>query len=165
MKKNIISLLFVSFILLISACDQSGNAPAQNNEADSDTNPSLEIDADSDGFSSTLDCDDNNPLVNSLSTFYIDNDNDGFGSVNAVEVCALTPASGESLTNNDPDDDNSSITPLDQDGDGTPGAFDCNDEDSTIALTVNYFEDIDSDGFGAGSALSICSNQPMIIIR
>lgn len=117
------------------------------------------VDIDQDGFSEVVYCDDNNQYVHTLKTFYIDNDLDGFGSLQETDVCALTPESGQSLTNDDPDDNNFAITPFDQDGDGTLISSDCNDQDSSIALTVNYYPDTDNDGFGAGAALSVCSNQ------
>ena len=40
------------------------------------------IDADGDGVFADIDCDDSNPNVSYLETFYQDNDGDGFGDEN-----------------------------------------------------------------------------------
>lgn len=156
--KKIQSLLFI--LLLVSACGQTNDDSA--GAADSDPVPDNIIDIDQDGFSNIDDCDDNNQYIHSANTFYLDYDLDGFGSLESIEVCAVEPVAGQSLTSDDPDDSNPSITPLDQDGDGTLATSDCNDQDSSLSLEIDYFADVDNDGFGAGGALSVCSNQPPV---
>ena len=152
--------LLLLLSLLVSACEGSGAGSAETVDPNLTSDVIIEVDIDQDGFSDAEDCDDNNQYIHALKIFYIDNDLDGFGSLQEIEICALIPESGQSLTNNDPDDNDFTITPLDQDGDGTLSSFDCNDQDSSIALTVNYYADTDDDGYGAGAVLSICSIQP-----
>lgn len=150
-------LLLLLLPLFISACGQSSNNPAPIETPQ----PTLTttIDNDEDGFSPEADCDDNNPLIHNVRTFYIDADLDSFGSQEEVQACTLQPALGQSSTNDDPNDSDLKITPLDKDGDGTLAGFDCDDQNSSIAVLINYYADTDADGFGAGEALSLCSNQ------
>ena len=57
------------------------------------------------------DCDDNNNLIHSNQTFYVDNDGDGYGSSTTSSICALTPPSGYSSNSSDCDDNNSTKNP------------------------------------------------------
>jgi len=152
-----IAVIFVFSVL--TACGGGGDGGGGGSADNGDLIPPLAVDIDLDGFSDAVDCDDNNQLVHDLKTFYIDNDLDGFGSLQEIEICALIAESGQSLTNDDPDDNDFTVTPLDKDGDGTLSSSDCNDQDSSISLTVNYYADTDNDGYGAGAVLSVCSNQ------
>src|SRR5690606_39438504 len=52
----------------------------------------------------STDCDDTNPAINSEYSFYVDADQDGFGTGELVAVCAVnasTPPTGYSLNNTD----------------------------------------------------------------
>lgn len=146
--------------LLVSACNQSSEELPGSGAGDPTPTPNTIIDIDKDGFPSEVDCDDNNQLTHELKTFYTDADLDGYGSMLELEVCALEPVSGQSLTNNDPDDSVTSITPFDKDGDGTLVTTDCNDLDDTLSIEISYYADDDSDSFGAGEPLTVCSNSP-----
>jgi hypothetical protein len=83
------------------------------------------------------DCDDQNPNVNALVTYYVDADSDGYASSTTptVSICPISPI-------------NSSYkTPAQMTGLG-----DCNDNDANIksgAISGNtYYRDADGDGFG-----------------
>lgn len=104
--------------------------------------------------------DDNcNTLIDDGITFvnyYIDTDGDGYGAGTAINSCS-SPGAGYVTNNTDCNNTNAAIR---------PGATEiCNAIDDNCnnliddGLTfVNYYIDTDSDGFGAGSATSSCSN-------
>lgn len=125
-------------------------------------------DLDGDGFDSSVDCDDFNPLVNpsatevcdgidnncdgqvdegfTLSTYYADIDDDGFGDPNdSIEACM--PITGFVDNNLDCDDNDSEINPnvtevCDGIDNNCDGAI---DEGFTLET---YYADLDGDGFG-----------------
>ena len=92
------------------------------------------------------------PFVN----YYNDVDGDGFGAGAASNLCA-NPGAGYVTTNTDCNDGAATIYPgvtescnaVDDDCDGTA------DDGLTF---VNYYNDIDGDGFGAGAASNLCAN-------
>jgi hypothetical protein len=121
------------------------------------------------------------------TTFYADNDGDGFGDVSStVQSCTLPMGY---VTNAD-DCDDSVITYEDLDGDGygtttivACGVLSANDCDDAVSTTypgateacndldddcngvvdndivfTNYYVDVDGDGYGAGDATSSCSD-------
>src|ERR1043165_7244064 len=57
------------------------------------------------------DCNDNDPSVHSPQLFYVDEDEDGFGSLATAMVCASVAPAGYSLDNTDCDDANAFINP------------------------------------------------------
>ncbi len=132
------------------------------------------------------DCDDNNNAINSQYSFFVDNDNDGFGVGSFVLVCAVdagTPPAGYALNNTDCDDNNAAINAeypfyVDQDGDGygvgslvpacavdgstPPAGFslnntDCDDTDAAVFALFDFYLDVDGDGYGTGDAVSVCA--------
>lgn len=123
-------------------------------------------DADGDGFTSDLDCNDTDPGVNPGAadlcngidddcngivddganiTVYADADDDGFGNpAVSIEVCAPIP--GYVLNDNDCNDANGLVNP-----DGVEvcnGLDDDCDGDVDEGLLLNFYADIDADGFG-----------------
>ena len=57
------------------------------------------------------DCDDTNPQITSPITYYLDNDQDGFGGILGTQLCTLTPGKDFSTNSLDCDDFNSNINP------------------------------------------------------
>lgn len=88
-------------------------------------------------YASPEDCDDDDPLIHPLSVWFLDGDNDGFGSDTYVIGCEA-PLNHVSNTF-DLDDTNACIT------DSTP---------------INYYEDLDGDGYGNPLVSQLCSNPP-----
>jgi len=109
------------------------------------------MDMDGDGFYEDSDCDDNDPNVGEPSTWYSDNDGDGFGNSAIEEVDCNKPdffvENSDDCDDSDAtvypgnNDENGTLCVLDQDGDGfgeiqaplpyDPGT-DCNDQEVTI---------------------------------
>jgi hypothetical protein len=90
------------------------------------------------------------------STYYTDNDLDGFGDdASAVALCN-NPGSGFTTTGGDCNDTDNTVY---------PGALDIcdaidNDCDGTFeedAVFNDYYIDADNDGFGTGSVIQLCS--------
>ncbi|MBU3822831.1 PQQ-dependent sugar dehydrogenase [Flavobacteriaceae bacterium XHP0103] len=108
---------------------------------DNDCNPATldTEDADGDGVNSDTDCDDNNPAISSPITYYIDNDNDGFGSTATEDLCETTAPLGYSTNNTD-----------------------CDDNDSAINTPQPYFVDADGDGYGSTVTALVCSSTPPV---
>jgi len=130
-----------------------------------------------------LDCNDDNPLINPLSseicddidndcnglvddnlplyTYYRDVDNDGFGDQNSsIEICEDVPPTGYSTKGTDCDDENLAINPnsteiCDNIDNNCSGAI-----DDGIQY-YNYYRDNDNDGFGnLSDELYICEVTP-----
>jgi len=160
------------------------------------------IDADGDGFPQGCDCDDTNANINPnvtevcdgvdnncngqtdegvQSTFYADNDGDGFGNP-ADPILACSATSGYVSDNTDCDDTDANINPntiwyADSDGDGfgdtnnsltqclQPSGYildntDCDDTDANINPNTVWYADSDGDGFGDDSNPLIQCLQP-----
>jgi len=132
-----------------------------------DNDPALNLDdLDGDGYSTCNgDCDDNDPAV--PSSFYLDADNDGFGSAADVQfACAAPP--GYVTNDQDCDDTNPNIYPGtteicngmddncdgnvdegftdDADSDGILDCIDCAPNDPNFP--IHFYADADGDGFG-----------------
>ena len=132
------------------------------------------------------DCDDSNPAVHSQYEFYLDADQDGFGTGELTQVCAVnatTPPAGYSLNNTDCDDSDFQTNSQfffyvdgDNDGFGTgspvlacaanastpPSGYslnntDCDDSNPSIHATFPFYADGDGDGYGAGSIQVLCA--------
>jgi len=139
----------------------------------------VSIDNDNDGWPASSDCDDNNPSVNpaasedcngidddcdgviddntgTLTTWYEDADDDGWGGEVSQEACA-EPA-GYTSESGDCNDNDDSLNPgatelcddLDQDCDG--------DVDEGLDLT--WYIDVDEDGFGDDEVTELDCAQP-----
>ena len=116
------------------------------------------------------DCNDGDPSIHTLQTYYADFDKDGFGDPNnSIERCSFTPPSGYVTNNIDCDD--TKTTYADNDGDGygagpkTPCGVeiccDCNDHDGSVHSQQMFFADNDNDGFGnRANNIFACSSTP-----
>ncbi|GMV17663.1 MAG: hypothetical protein HS104_12565 [Polyangiaceae bacterium] len=135
-------------------------------------------DADGDGYDSTKDCDDTNKDVNPgatetcngiddncdtqidegvTSTFYVDGDGDNYGVDNATSnKTACTAPTGYASAKGDCDDKDGAVYP------GNTEVCDGKDNDCANGVddgvTKNdYYNDVDGDGYGAGTATKACT--------
>ncbi|HRK82343.1 MAG TPA: MopE-related protein [Saprospiraceae bacterium] len=157
-----------------------GNAPVTWNSFGQQTYPTYlpQVDADNDGFGAACDCNDNNANINpnatevcdgidndcdsmideglSFTTYYVDNDGDGFGTGNGQSLCS-NPGAGYSTVAGDCNDNNADINPNAAEVcDGIDN--DCDSMiDEGLSFTT-YYVDNDGDGFGTGNGQSLCSN-------
>ena len=74
--------------------------------------------------SNNTDCNDNDSLINPLTTWFVDADLDGFGNPNNFVTSCIQPA-GTSIN-----------------------GLDCDDSNAQLNLVVMYYVDADTDGFG-----------------
>jgi len=157
-----------------------GNAPVTWNSFGQQTYPTYlpQVDADNDGFGAACDCNDNNANINpnatevcdgidndcdsmideglTFTTYYVDNDGDGFGTGNGQSLCS-NPGAGYSTVAGDCNDNNADINPNAAEVcDGIDN--DCDSMiDEGLSFTT-YYVDNDGDGFGTGNGQSLCSN-------
>ena len=110
------------------------------------------VDADNDGVTSDLDCDDNNPNVQFVETYYFDGDEDGYGDANtSITIC--TPPAGYVLNNQDCNDSDPNINPL--------GVETCNGfDDDCNGFIDDGLAGADSDSDGIPDNCDICPNDP-----
>lgn len=137
----------------------------------------INVDVDRDGFTVTVDCDDNNPLINpgmnevcdqidnncngevdetfQLLPMFLDEDGDGYGSEPLEPSCMAT--FGMSIWDGDCNDENSTVHPnatehcdeIDNDCDGQI--------DNDPYFAPRYYLDADGDGYGvAGQSIVSC---------
>lgn len=101
-------------------------------------------DNDEDGFNASVDCNDNDPEVNTEQEYFVDSDLDGFGSAVTAMVCASTPPSGYSDNDEDCNDNEPLANPgldeipfdtIDNDCDGEI------DEDDNPPTVYEYCDD------------------------
>ena len=139
-------------------------------------------DADNDGYVDSVDCNDNDPMINPETIWYLDADGDNY-AVSTLTQCT-SPGVGYTTTVlpfTDCNDSDSSINPdtvwyLDSDSDNyavstltqctSPGVgytttvlpfTDCNDSDSSINPDTVWYLDADSDNY-AVSTMTQCTN-------
>ncbi len=160
----ILALLALATMLSASGCSGGGSSSP---------------DLDGDGVNAISDCDDTDPTVADLETYFVDSDEDGIGGATTEAVCASSPPVAFSLVAGDCDDGNANIQSpagyfVDQDLDGVGGPLqaslcessapagysvsegDCNDQDPNVTEDIPYFIDSDADGFGVGSGQPSC---------
>ncbi len=107
------------------------------------------------------DCDGNTNDANAadINTFYVDSDNDGHGQQGASAQLSCEAPAGTVASNDDCNDANNTISPSDPERCSTVGVDDnCNgnaDEASAVDAQ-DWYNDGDSDGYGAGSATHRC---------
>ena len=105
------------------------------------------LDADDDGLSRRVDCDDTNPAI-TVFRYYVDLDQDGYGDALAdrVEGCELRP--GLSETPGDCDDTRPLVSPGGQEVCNQLDD-DCNGRaDDDVVDLREFYQDSDGDGFG-----------------
>lgn len=159
---------------------------------DADCGGDSDYDADGDGFDGVLyggtDCDDawahvfpggselcdgldgncdgvvDSPPPPTAATWYIDNDQDGFGTASDVLIACDQPL-GYVSQGTDCDDGSAAISPAQVDDDCDGQDNNCNavaDEDVPPSAYLDYHPDVDGDGFGAqGSAALVACSQPV----
>ena len=133
----------IGFVEDNTDCDDTN--PAINPDAtelpydgeDNDCNPAtLDDDLDEDGVINANDCNDNDPTISDLITYFVDTDGDGFGST-PEDICSSTEPAGYSIIGGDCDDTNALINPdaieipddgIDQDCDGV----------DDVTTTINF---------------------------
>ena len=147
-----------------SANTGTGEPADTGSEPDTDTAEPTEsaYDADLDGFSTILDCDDADASVNpdaeeicdgidndcdseidenlATATFYVDADGDGYGAGEAVELCSI-PESGYSQVDGDCNDADSAFYPGAEDVPGDGLDTDCDDETEPEDTSTSDGED------------------------
>jgi len=116
-----------------------------------------DADYDNDGTATTSDCDDRDSTVFINQTYYQDLDGDGLGSDVTTTVCTLIPPT-DYVTNSNDEDDEIINTGVDGDGDKVVSTSDCDDTDNTVSVNQTYYQDLDGDGFGSTTSLSICKS-------
>jgi hypothetical protein len=102
-------------------------------------------------FSTDIDCDDENDSLSQKITFFVDSDEDGYGTGEGEAFCMTTPPNGFAISDDDPNDQDTTITPADSDGDGVANSGDCAPDDpSKYQISPARFVDADGDGFYMG---------------
>ena len=130
-------------------CDDSN---ASVNPGETEVCDASNTDEDCDGLS---DDQDSSVDTSGYSTYYVDNDSDGYGSTTTVQACDLP--SGAATANGDCDDSNASVSPsatevcnsIDDDCDS-----DIDDDDSNLDTSTasTWYVDNDGDGYGDSSS-------------
>ena len=167
--------LFVSGLLLASGCGEDDSKPPE------DTGP-VALDADGDGHSSDVDCDDADPASypgaeevcdgadndcdgdvdeDGGSAWYADSDGDGYGDAGEV-VFACAQPTGAVDDASDCDDGDAEVHPgADELCDGIDN--DCDDEtDEDDAVDAStWYADSDGDGYGDPNETSMACSQPV----
>jgi hypothetical protein len=157
-----------------AAAEQCGDG--LDNDCDGEIDEGCIIDNDEDGFDATQDCDDENALIFpgavescngfddncdgtvdeglNFETYFIDNDADGFGTADVVEIGCSVPL-GYVAIDGDCDDANPMIQPAAEEV--------CDEIDNNCngdideGTTVLYFADLDNDGFGDSfNSIELC---------
>ncbi len=144
----------------IEACFQPTDHTSEGsdcNDADNTIHPNaieicdeLDVDEDCDGYSDDFD-DSVDP--NSQTTFYVDSDQDSYGSSSSEPRCDPTP--GHSDLGGDCDDDNPTINPAASEvcdsndvDENCNGDSDDNDAGVLLSSLITHYPDVDGDGYG-----------------
>ncbi len=118
------------------------------------------------GALNALDCNDFDSLITQY-IYYFDGDHDGFGSLNSIATCLVSPPAGFVVNYSDCNDAEPSFADNDGDGFGAgvyipcgiSDSTDCNDADSLITFNI-YYLDSDGDSFGSTSTIRSCAVLP-----
>ena len=92
-------------------------------------------DNDNDGYTTAMDCNDNDATVHEPIQYYVDADKDGFGSTTTAMLCTSQAPEGYATNNTD-----------------------CNDNDANVHEPIAYYTDADNDGFGSTTTVMLCSS-------
>lgn len=112
-------------------------------------------DADGDGVLSGDDCDDNDAKIGLPTTWYLDGDNDGWGS-GATSACVAPP--GASAADGDCNDADGAIHPTATElCDGVDNNCDLAVDEAGAVGSTPWYADDDTDGFGAGPGTTACA--------
>ena len=159
-----------------------------DNDEDGYGSPDTEIEActQPDGYvTNASDCDDNNPLINPAQpelcdgidnncnnqadegvnnlTYYIDNDEDGYGSPD-TEIEACTQPDGYVTNASDCDDNNPLINPAQPElCDGIDN--NCNNQADEGTDTNIYYLDSDGDGYGSANSIEACAQPEGYVVN
>ncbi len=142
----------------------------------------LLADRDKDGFSSEIDCNEQNAAINpgakelcdgvdnncdgltdegfTIYTYYVDFDEDGFGQTNSfITSCSTAPPFGYALTAGDCDDYETKSNPnMIEICDSKDNDCDTSIDEGLVLYT--YFLDFDEDGFGTNQTITTCLSTP-----
>ena len=171
-------------LTLLPACREK-DAPADTGEIieDSGTEETAipTIDEDGDGFDSTVDCDDENVAIypgaaetcdgldnncdgevdeGLISTWYADEDLDGYGDESSAQEACAAPA-GHISTAGDCNDTNSQVHPgADEVCDGTDNNCDGTLDDANATDASTWYQDTDGDGWGVSTTSTTACSAP-----
>ena len=174
-------------LLILLACSGSTIGPGTPFGDDTQVDPD---DADGDGYlASEDDCDDTRDDVNpgrsescdgldndcngqvdddpvDAATFYVDQDQDGYGLLTMTERACEAPGEGWSQVSGDCDDDRADVNPdgvevCDEDfaDEDCDGIADDSDESVDPAGFVTVYEDADGDGYGNGESVGAACHE------
>ena len=169
--------LLISGLLLASACGEDDSKPPE------DTGPTA-VDADGDGHSSDVDCDDDDPAsylgadevcdgadndcdgetdeddAADASTWYADADGDGYGDPDEPTSACSQPA-GASDAASDCDDSDGAINPAATElCDGADNDCDGETDEDDAADASTWYADADGDSYGDAAATTAACAQP-----
>ncbi len=104
--------------------------------------------------------DDDDSSASGKQTWYRDADSDGYGTTSSTSVCDAP--SGYSRTSGDCNDSNNGINPgAIEICDASDNDEDCDnladDADSSASGKVTVYADVDSDGYGGSTSLTVCN--------
>jgi len=133
------------------------NGGGDCNDAKNTVNPGAKescTDAEDTNCDGTLNADG----ATGCSVFYYDGDNDGVG-VNISQCLCAPMAPFKALGNGDCDDTNASVKPGVSENCATSYDDNCNGNlnDAGATNCVNFYPDLDKDGYGLGSAVCTCT--------
>jgi hypothetical protein len=153
--------------------DSLDNCPAVQNPSQTDD--------DDDGFGAACDCDDTDSLIHPNTTWYVDDDGDGYGDT-ASTLTQCEQPTGYVSDSTDCDDSDPAINPAtvwyeDSDGDGygdtastltqceqptgyVSDSTDCDDSDPAINPATVWYEDSDGDTYGNPAVTLTQCEQP-----